>query len=182
MFGQTNYTGVGGANGNGASRSSIQDGPGANLARYEGLFGNRSQTTLAQVAEQDGTSNTLMFGEGIGGPFNGNPLAGTVEPYDGIRRWSWGIFGTGYITTKYGLGVVNQPGHPATSVTRGATFPRFSSKHAAGVQFAMGDSSVRLVRFGATCQRNPASEDWWLLQQLAGYKDGLTENAAALTD
>jgi prepilin-type N-terminal cleavage/methylation domain-containing protein len=182
QYGRTNYTGVGGANGNGASRSSTADGPGANLARHEGLFGNRSQTTLGQASSADGTSNTLMFGEGIGGPFNPAPVGGVTQPSDGQRRYAWSIFGAGYIPTKFGLGNGTQPGDPSNSATRGAHVVRFSSKHASGVQFALGDGAVRTVRFGSTCQRNPASADWYMLQQLAGYRDGQNQDTSSLMD
>jgi prepilin-type processing-associated H-X9-DG protein len=174
--GRSNYTGVGGANGCSApSTSSSADGPGANLRIYEGIFCNRSQTSLGGI--QDGTSNTLMFGEGIGGKtiINGNP----GQPG---RDFAWSWMGVGYRTTKFGLGIGGQVGEPSNSTTKGAHTVRFSSWHPSGVQFCFADGSVRTVRFGATCQRNPASSDWYLLQQLAGKSDGKADNTSAILD
>jgi prepilin-type processing-associated H-X9-DG protein len=170
--GRTNYVGISGAHGGGAgiSTNSATDGPGANLTRYEGLLFNRSRVSLGEVASADGTSNTLMFGETLGGSTFGNS--------SGALAW----MASGGMGTKFGLGRPGLPGEPPDSTTQGADHTRLSSYHAGGVQFSMADGSVRSVRFGATCQRNPASRDWWLLQQLAGRKDGLVEDTSQLTD
>jgi hypothetical protein len=51
------------------------------------------------------------------------------------------------------------------------------------VQFCFGDCSVRLVKYGTTIypSLNPTS-DWAVLQQLAGWRDGLQVDASSLID
>jgi len=169
-IGRSNYTGVAGANGDpGAAGISASDGPNVNLGTFVGCYYSRSILTLGQLTVQDGTSNTLLFGEGIGG-------AGT-----GVRDYSWSWMGVGHLGTKFGLGRGN--GDPGTSSAfNGSAVVRFSSRHAAGVQFAYGDASVRTIRFGATVVRNPASTDWALLQQIAGRRDGLNADVSSIAD
>ncbi len=157
---RSNYLGVAGALGARATTSSPEDGPGTDLAKHEGIFTNRSQTRVADIT--DGTSNTLMFGEGLGG---------SVVPARNYA-WSWMC---GALGTKYGLG---RPQLPFSE--GGAGITRFSSYHAGGVQFCFADGSVRLLRFGQTTQRNPASQDWWLLQQLAGMRDGVSDDTSSI--
>jgi prepilin-type N-terminal cleavage/methylation domain-containing protein/prepilin-type processing-associated H-X9-DG protein len=156
--GRTNYVGVAGALGKDAATSDPTSG-GANLAKYEGLFFNRSETTLASIP--DGASQTLLFGEGLGGR--------GVGPRD--SAWAWMTMGVMY--TRFGLGRGNLPAPAATSDYAGAHPARFSSRHPTGVQFCFADGSVRLIPFGATHVRSPRpSEDWWHLQRLAGRQDG----------
>jgi hypothetical protein len=59
-LGRTNYVGVAGSHGRGTDPI---------LGRYEGLFTNRSRNALDRVA--DGTSNTVLFGEALGGVQHG---------------------------------------------------------------------------------------------------------------
>src|SRR4051812_11919375 len=100
---------------------------------------NRSQLTLGQLTVQGGTSNTLMFGEGLGG--NGVDAR--------VHVWTW--FGVGTMGTGYGLGRSNLPnvsdappalGAIPSANQMGAHWYRFSSRHSAGVQFCFGDASV----------------------------------------
>ena len=79
-LGLTNYLGVNGAVGP-ASRPE--------RAMYEGLLYNCSQTSLGRVP--DGTSNTLLFGEGIGGVTGG------------VREWGWSWMGCGDMYIAPGL-------------------------------------------------------------------------------
>jgi prepilin-type N-terminal cleavage/methylation domain-containing protein/prepilin-type processing-associated H-X9-DG protein len=159
-LGRTNYLGVAGALGKDATTSDPTSG-GANLAKYEGLLFNRSETVLARIP--DGASQTLLFGEGLGGQ--------GVGPRD--SAWAW--MSMGVMHTRNGLGRGNLPAPAATSNYGGAHAQRFSSRHPAGVQFCFADGSVRLIPFGATHVRSPRpSEDWWLLQRLAGRQDGET--------
>jgi prepilin-type N-terminal cleavage/methylation domain-containing protein len=151
-LGKTNYIGVAGANGANAATSSPTDGPGANLALYEGIFTNNSKTKIEAVS--DGSSNTLLFGEGFGG---------TKSPRD--FQWSW--MGCGATGTKFGL-----------SPTAGWNY--FTSGHTGLVQFCFGDGSVHPVRFGSTTQRNPAVPDWYLLQQISGKGDGQVGDTSSL--
>jgi hypothetical protein len=69
----------------------------------------------------------------------------------------------------------------------GAAWYRFSSRHAAVVQFCFGDCSVRGLRFGSTTTANAANggnnpSDWAILQQLAGRKDGFNNDTTSLLD
>ncbi len=171
-LGRSNYVGVAGANGEFALNGpSTADGPGVNLAEYKGIFGNRTRLTLGQLSALDGTSNTLMFGEG-----------GIDVGPQRQRSWAWSWMGAGCLGTKFGLGRGTMIGDPPNSSTAGAHVVRFSSMHAAVVQFAFGDGSTRGVRFGQTCVRNPASPDWFVLQQLSGRNDGRNQETSALLD
>jgi len=138
-LGLTNYLGVDGA----ASQN-------LDFAQWEGMLYNRSRTSLAVVP--DGTSNTLLFGEGLGAMKNGE------------REWGWSWMGCGSLGTVRGLqGPTNAKGLS------------FSSRHPAGVNFCFADGSVKLLRRGETYQDYPPTNmrpDWFLLQQLAGRNDG----------
>jgi prepilin-type N-terminal cleavage/methylation domain-containing protein/prepilin-type processing-associated H-X9-DG protein len=166
--GHSNYAGVAGALGSAKEVTSADaatcpaDFPstgGVNLAQYEGIFTNRSATKVGAIP--DGTSNTLMFGEMLGGFDSTTPSLRTL-----IMSW----FGVGALPTKFGLGV---PGQPYGNSLPGASWSTFSSRHTGGVQFCFADGSVRLLKFGRTTIRKPnCSPDWYTLQALAGMKDG----------
>jgi hypothetical protein len=170
-LGRTNYTGVAGAAGD-------ADAPNF-YSTWTGILYNRSTLTLGQIAARDGTSNTLMFGEGLGG--NG------VGPR--IHSWSW--FGVGALGTGYGLGSAKVPADdipPALGVAPppgqdGAHWYRFSSWHTGGVQFCLGDGSLRTVKFGTTTQPSLSpTSDWMVLQQMAGMRDGGIADTSDLID
>jgi prepilin-type N-terminal cleavage/methylation domain-containing protein/prepilin-type processing-associated H-X9-DG protein len=167
--GRTNYVGVAGALG-AASDVTAADTAScaqpANLKNYEGVFANRTKTRLTDI--HDGTSNTLMFGEALGG-FVQEPPYTTREIV-----YSW--MGVGALPAKFGLG---QPGLPyglnaTTGASQpGASWPTFSSRHPGGVQFCYADGSVHFLKYGTTTMRKPdCSQDWWVLQRLAGIHDG----------
>jgi len=145
-YGRTNYSAVSGAAGNRATTNAGSFGPNANLAKYAGIYGNRTRTTFTSIT--DGASNTLAFGEGI-----------TIDT--GTYSWTWA--GMGALGTLIGL---------SNSGTSGNTPFRFASRHTGVVLFAMGDGSVRGIRPGATSTWNPASNDWWMLQRMSGMADG----------
>lgn len=172
QLGRTNYVGVAGAGGKNANVPcpnplGLVPAPGT-FATYEGILCNRSDNTLGQLTVQDGTSNTLMFGETLGG-------TGV-----GARNFAFTWFGAGAMGTGLGLGKGNAD--PFTG--GGADWYRFSSRHPAGVQFCFGDCSTRMVRFGATAWLSfgMPSTDWQLLQQLAGRKDGYNSDLSSITD
>ncbi|HKB36802.1 MAG TPA: DUF1559 domain-containing protein [Gemmataceae bacterium] len=149
-LGLTNYLGVGGA------------APGPSLdpfwRQWEGMLNNDSPVALTDVI--DGTSYTLLLGEGLG----------AVK--GGTREFGWSWMGCGSLGTGRGL-----------QGPRDAVGLSFSSRHSAGVQFCFGDGSVHLLRRGATF-RDPvedhASPDWFLFQQLAGRHDGQTADTSPL--
>jgi hypothetical protein len=78
----------------------------------------------------------------------------------------------------WGLGRANAP-----SYENGSAWYRFGSRHAAGVQFAMGDAAIRTVRFGNTTTFDYATtSDWWALQSMAGRRDGYNVNLSSITE
>jgi prepilin-type N-terminal cleavage/methylation domain-containing protein len=181
-MGRTNYLGVSGSLGQGAV---------APWNTYIGIFVNRSDITLGQLAVQDGTSNTLMLGETLGGQGVGNRdsvytwFAGSMGTYYGLGRSSLPCAVNVPTSTSTNLTSPPVPYTPTTADPGGAAWFRFSSRHAAVVQFCFGDVSTRGVRFGATTRSSgvlDTTSDWGVLQQLAGRKDGLNQNASALIE
>jgi prepilin-type N-terminal cleavage/methylation domain-containing protein len=157
-LGKTNYTGVAGPGwrtGSIAAPAALN----ANYRPYAGIFTNRSTVKLNQIT--DGTSNTLMFGEGLGGNYPGN------------RDFQWTWMGTGAMATFRGL--ANGPEGSATAVN----WAGFSSLHTGVVHFCFADGSVRALRHGSSAARSAAtgatgstpSIDWWTFQALAGMQD-----------
>jgi hypothetical protein len=141
------------------STSAANYGPNANLQLYAGIFGNRSKVKV--IAVKDGSSNTLMFGEGLGQITNGNQ--------DFI--WEW-ICSYPMPTRR---GIAPDP--------KNVVFSQFASMHTGVVQFCFGDGSVRAVRPGNSNSNNnynPASSDWWVLQTLGGKADGDPRDVTSL--
>ena len=161
--GLTNYVGVAGSRG-------ITSDPAWGV--YSGLFDNRSATSLARVA--DGTSTTLLFGEGFGST---QPGTGTVAV--GL---SW--MGVGALSTHGGLA---GPVH--------SQWGTFGSRHTGVVNFCFADGSVHALArvvdgsawdsvkaFNPAPLPQPAAQyaAWYVLQQLAGAHDGQTPDQSRL--
>ena len=165
-IGTTNYTGVAGAIGANGSTASPSDGPGVNLAKYQGIYYNRSKTKITAIT--DGTSNTLAFGEGLG-------RSVAVPPAD--FAWAW--IGVGCMPTKFGL----QNSTTGSGGSSGSVPICFGSNHSGVVNFAFGDGAVRTIRTGSTGVRNPLpgypamTADWAVLQQMSGATDGDVYNS-----
>lgn len=163
-LGRTNYAGVNGSRGEGA--------PGSVWSQWEGIFYNRSRTRLTAVT--DGTSQTLLFGEGLGQMANGTRLT----------AWSWIGFGS--------TGTA-----PGFRSPRDCTINQFGSRHPGLVQFCFADGSVRGLRHeGTFYDTRPfsgpplifapqwplpeAGSLWYVLQQLAGRRDGVSPDTTRL--
>jgi prepilin-type processing-associated H-X9-DG protein len=160
-LGKTNYTGVAGSGWkDGSIAAPAADG--FNFSLYTGLFTNRSNVRFPQVA--DGTSNTLMFGEGLGRSSPG--------PID--FQWTW--MGTGAMATFHGLRpCTTRPASAHPNNDTACAWANFNSAHTGGVQFCFGDGSVRMVRHGGAHQRyQPRSTAYETFQAMAGYMDGAT--------
>jgi hypothetical protein len=107
-LGRTDYVGC--AGGMGVTDNTYWD-------EFRGALTNRSRNKIIDV--RDGSSNTLMFGEALGGEHNGT------------RRYSHSWMGSGALPVGWGL--------------EGKEYYRFSSHHPGIVQFCFVDGSVRAV-------------------------------------
>jgi prepilin-type N-terminal cleavage/methylation domain-containing protein/prepilin-type processing-associated H-X9-DG protein len=186
--GVTNYLGVSGARGSGVICPGCADGtlqgqsgepvPFA-WTQLAGLFDNRTASSLARVF--DGTSNTLMVGEGYGDTHKGDEATKTpfVNPSGGIVTGAWSWMGVGVMGTWRGLG-----GPVETSVFQ------FGSRHTAVVNFCFADGSVHGLNRGVDStpwlSRRPTPPDmnvypaWWVLAEMAGQADGMVPNQSIL--
>jgi prepilin-type N-terminal cleavage/methylation domain-containing protein/prepilin-type processing-associated H-X9-DG protein len=114
---------------------------------YQGPYINNSKTKLTDIT--DGTSNTLGFGESLGGTYNNRDF-----------KIAW--MGSCALPTAWGLPTDNN-----------ASWVTYSSKHSGVVNFSMCDGSVRTLSKGAV--RNPdgsvtpAYVAWY---QMGGMRDG----------
>ncbi|MBL8822677.1 MAG: DUF1559 domain-containing protein [Planctomycetia bacterium] len=177
-LGTTNYIGVNGASGlgddvGGANPNPLFTGHGAfGLNTFVGIFTNRTNLTLGQLAVQDGTSNTIALAETVGGRLLGRRM----------YHLTW--MGVGSAGMVLGL----RQGNVDHSPFNGA------SMHAAGINACFGDGSVRTVKYGNTniCPQanNPASiataiptsPDWFTLMCLLGRRDGINRDFSSLLD
>jgi hypothetical protein len=121
------------------------------LYSYPGMYSADSTTRFADVT--DGTSNTIMFGETLGG----------VET--GPRDYSLTWMGAGSLPLYWGLPT------PAQWYT-------FGSKHSGVIQFGFGDGSVRSLRKGVGT--NTGDAQWTQLQRAGGKNDGEIIDFSAL--
>ena len=114
---------------------------------WAGIYTNQSAVSMAQLTSADGSANTLAFGENstIAGQLAGN----------GSYGYAW--IGAGSLPTAYGL-------NPAAWWT-------FSSNHTGGINFAMGDGSVRSINKSAATR---------ILRSAAGWMDGEIYDASAI--
>jgi prepilin-type N-terminal cleavage/methylation domain-containing protein len=145
IMGRANYTGVAGE---------CRNFPPYDI--YKGFFTYQSKNKLANVP--DGTSNTLMFGEKVGGWINWGGGGGIPDGY-ACPSWS-----CGFDYSCFGLDTnvrINDGGHGWWS---------FGSNHTGGIiQFCWGDGSVRKLRPDPTFNSN----NFGLWLALAGINDGV---------
>jgi len=188
-LGRTNYVVCCGASGRGTGASMSLD----IFNRYIGCFSNRSRLSLGNLTVQDGTTNTILLGETLGG--NRIPVCDWVIPWIVVAN-----MGTGA-----GLGRGNVPNEDNQANgwdgnnrnPRGGAFYRFSAMHVAGVQFAFGDGSVRTVKYGQTLPpaanigvhgtnggtiTQPLTSDHMLLLQLSGKNDGYFNDVSPILE
>jgi len=120
-MGRTNYVGCQGGIGNVGPQRDGQLG----WARYVGIYYAGSHTKLATIT--DGTSNTIAFGETLGGTGIGDR--------DTVASW----MGSGCLPTAFGLAPKYGPNN------NDVDWWMFSSRHPGLVNFAFADGSVRSI-------------------------------------
>jgi prepilin-type N-terminal cleavage/methylation domain-containing protein/prepilin-type processing-associated H-X9-DG protein len=148
-MGRTDYTGVGGASG----KVSTMDAVDAVWSPYIGIYYENSHTRVADIT--DGTSNTLAFGETLGGALN-----------DGSRSLENTWMGAGWYRTKWGLAPIYGPNNNDYYQAQ------FQSKHTGGiVNFAFADGSVHGIS---------QAVDFNLFIYASGMADGMTYDATVL--
>jgi prepilin-type N-terminal cleavage/methylation domain-containing protein len=147
-FGRTNYLGTAGYLGNipgfvfsAANAQRLGVPASTSTLNYEGAFGARTKTRFASIA--DGTSNTFLFGEVLGGKTD--------------RRLQIAItwIGAGPLAMHNGLTQNGQPGRQ---------WYHFSSEHPGIVHFVYADGAVRKVS---------TNIDYATYMRFGGMRDGL---------
>ena len=167
-IGRTNYVSLLGASSGGANR-------GGELAAYRGMLGVREKTSLETI--QDGTSNSIMFGENIGSI--------TMDSVTGVPdrshtcMWITGASARGRGSIPWKRVPPLDPNNATPQYPDPANVPDprqgilgnskyakawgVGSFHPAGVNFAFGDGSVRNVT---------RRTDWETLYAAMGAFDG----------
>ena len=156
----TGYFNANGGNAANAGRSNYIGNAGLLGVNSNAFYGSMPgyfffNSKVKQLDAKDGTSNTPLFGETLGG----------VEV--GQRDYSLTWAGAGALPTAWGLGVP-------------ANWYQYGSKHTGIVQFGFGDGSVRKFRKGVGAAF--FTPDWYQLQYAAGRADGQVVNYAMLGD
>jgi prepilin-type N-terminal cleavage/methylation domain-containing protein len=124
-----------------------------------GIFTHMSTLKIAQIS--DGSSNTVMFGEYIGGRIDWNGSGGIPNGPCG------GGVGAGFNYSGYGTPVSGSPSSAASASGVGDWYAKFGSSHTNLIQVCMGDGSVR----GIT-----TSIDFTTWVYITGFQDGFTVN------
>jgi prepilin-type N-terminal cleavage/methylation domain-containing protein len=151
-LGKTDYVGIMGA----------CPGPLGDPTGWDTLVGvmySQSKVSMAQVTAGDGSSNTFLVGESLGGKYPANP-----------RDYSHTWFGGGAWAT-----FANMPDRDTTS---NAPY-RMSSYHTAISNFCMADGSVHAVLKGDTDDVALGSYTY-RFRQLSGFVDGRTDDVSSI--
>jgi len=128
-------------------------------SQYQGMFTRGSKTRLETIG--DGSSNTIAFGEAIGSYTRGSNGLNTGSSE---RRHSW--LGGNTMVTYWGV-----------KNSSDSDWFTFGSKHTGIAMFCFGDGSIRPIRTGGPGSFSAfGGRDWWVLQQLSGINDGLSED------
>ncbi len=137
-IGRTNYVGV--AGGLGTIPTNGWD-------RWRGVFGNRTKNAFRNIT--DGSANTLLYGETIGG------MNSSGTRHDFAQSW----IGSGCLPTAWGLRFRRSP----TSETYQRWY-QYSAEHPEIVQFCFADGAVRGIE--ETIDRS-------VLIRISGMKDNV---------
>jgi prepilin-type N-terminal cleavage/methylation domain-containing protein/prepilin-type processing-associated H-X9-DG protein len=155
IMGRSSYIGMGG-----------YDAP-SNAPQNVGFFTYMSKNALARCP--DGASNTILFGEMVGGYIDWGGDGGIPS---GISGPSW-CSGFNY-SGPAGLNTSTAPGHRSpvtgqlyTQSDNDFFWAYFSSSHAGVVNFAWGDGSVRALS---------PNVDWNAWIAVTGIQDGIVVN------
>jgi len=155
-FGRTNYQPLGGSVGRARDVYPF-------YGTWEGTFYVRSKWSLGHMTVADGTSNTVVLGEGLGS-FSLNPDVTNSGVRERLLSW----MGAGAFATYWG---VQSP--------QFSNWFTLSSRHAGSANIAWGDGSIRMVR------HNPyvwLSQEWYLLMQITGVHDGYSDDASGILE
>jgi prepilin-type N-terminal cleavage/methylation domain-containing protein len=125
----------------------------ATWGRYTGIYANRTALNVAAI--QDGSSNTIAFGEATGRVWPSAPATTAPNP----NRFALTYMGSTAVSAARGIGD-----------GLNANVLQFSSYHSGVAQFAMGDGSVRGIRKGIPA--NSADSTWLTFMRMAGHSDG----------
>lgn len=142
FLGQTNYLGVAGYMGGTLDP----------IWPYPGVFGDDTAINFSRITAADGTSNTLLYGEALGGP---NDYSAPIL----IPTW----MGSGPLPTQWGL---TPPGNWWT----------FNSMHTGIVNFAKCDGSVVAISTSGDVAGGVANN----FQRACSYNDNQGVNWDAL--
>lgn len=149
-FGVTNYSPVGGVAGDASDQSPITGA--AQWAGHNGIFGNRSKNTYADI--KDGSSNTFLFGEVAGQRVALVSRVSVAHAWIGalnIPMFNWNFDRAGLSESALGTRDLHV----------------YNSYHPAVVNFALADGSVKPI---------PNDTDLITMYRLSAMRDGQEVN------